>query len=502
MKSKKDTQNITAPNSKGGIVSDSIFLVFVRVITLSVNLIQTMILSRTLTKTSYGTYSQAVLLISSCAPFFSLGLNDAINYFFNKSTDVNARKKYVSTIFSLSIISGVLCGILILIFRFQIVGYFRNDAVSGLLIYIAFRPCIQNLVGLYQPLFISSGYAKMIAMRNLLISIGQICIVGGLSYFTSNIALIFILLFVLDLLQYVCFALIYKKRQFSILIMQVDFAVIKEILKYALPLLLGTSISTISINIDKFMISGMMSTEEYALYANVSKELPFSFVVSSFTAVVMPVIVRYINNGEKNNFKELWSSYLELGYKITWPLCIGAAVLAPEAIELLFSKIYLNSEGTIVFRIYTAVAMMRFTFFGMVPSALGRTDIVMKYSIIGCAINICLNYPMFYLMGMPGPALATFISMGVSLALYFRTSSKLVNIRISEVLKPGQILLLGVEMLLCGIGIRLLISAVELRFLNAFVNFALGYILFNVIVLGLNFKSLKRIMTSLKGENE
>lgn len=502
MKLMLDKRKVKAKKSVGGIVSDSIFLVFVRVITLSVNLIQTMILSRTLTKTSYGTYSQAVLLISSCAPFFSLGLSDAINYFFNKSTDVNARKKYVNTIFSLSILSGVFCGIVILVFRHQIVGYFRNDAVSGLLTYIAFRPCIQNLVALYQPLFISSGYAKMIAMRNLVISIGQICIVGGVSYFTSNISLIFILLFILDLLQYVCFALIYKKRQFSILILKADFPIIKEILKYALPLLLGTSISTISINIDKLMVSGMMSTEKYALYANVSRELPFSFVVSSFTAVVMPVIVRYINDGQNQKFKELWSGYLELGYKITWPLCIGAAVLAPEAIELLYSKIYLSPEGTIVFRIYTTVAMMRFTFFGMVPAALGRTDIVMKYSIIGCAINICLNYPMFYLMGMPGPALATFISMGVSVVLYFRTSSKLVNIRISEVLKPGQMLLLGTEMLLCGIGVRLLISAVELRFLNAFVNFTLGYILFNVMVMGLNFKSLKRIMTSLKGENE
>ncbi len=501
MQSKAEKRNNVAKNNTGGIVSDSVFLVFVRVVTLSVNLVQTMILSRTLTKTNYGTYSQAVLLISSLAPIFSLGLNDAINYFFNKSTDEKTREKYVNTIFSLSILSGFFCGIMILIFQSQIVGYFANDAVSGLLVYIAFRPCVQNLVALYQPLFISSGYAKTIAIRNLIISIGQICIVGGVSYFTSNINLIFLLLLVLDILQYACFVLIYRKRQFKISIFKADFTIVREILKYALPLLLGTSISTISINIDKFMVSGMMSTEEYALYANVSKELPFSFVISSFTAVVMPVIVRYINNEQNNKFKELWSCYLELGYKITWPLCIGAAALAPEAIELLYSKMYLNADGTIVFRIYTIVAMMRFTFFGMVPSALGRTDIVMKYSIIGCAINICLNYPMFYLIGMPGPAMATVISMLVSATLYFRASSKLVNIRISEVLKPKQIFLLGLEMLVCGVGIRLIVSSVELYATNVFINFVLGYMLFNVIVLGLNIKSLKRVLKSLKGDN-
>lgn len=74
MQSKAEKQNIATKNNSGGIVSDSVFLVFVRVVTLSVNLVQTMILSRTLTKTSYGTYSQAVLLISSLAPIFLWGL--------------------------------------------------------------------------------------------------------------------------------------------------------------------------------------------------------------------------------------------------------------------------------------------------------------------------------------------------------------------------------------------------------------------------------------------
>lgn len=499
MQSELERQGITDKKNSGGIVRDSAFLVFVRIVTLSVNLVQTMILSRTLTKSSYGTYSQALLLISSFAPIFSLGLNDAVNYFFNKSSEEKVRRSYVNTIFSLSIVSGLFCGILMLVFRNQIVGYFENEAVSGLLIYVAFRPCIQNLVALYQPLFISSGYAKTIAVRNLLISIGQICIVGGVSYFTSNIALILLLLFMLDLLQYLSFALIFKKRQFGVSVFRADFSIVKEILKYALPLLLGTSVSTISINIDKFMVSGMMSTEEYALYANVSKELPFAFAIGSFSAVVMPVIVRYINNGEENKFKELWSNYLELGYKITWPLCVGAAVLAPEAIEVLYSKAYLSVDGVMVFRIYTVAAMMRFTFFGMVPSALGRTDVVMKYSIVGCGINICLNYPMFYLMGMPGPALATVISMIISAALYFRKSSKLVNIRMSEVLRPGRIFLLGLEMSICGIIVRMLVSVARLHFENVFMDFVLGFVLFQGVVWGLNMKSLKEILKTMKG---
>ena len=56
------------------IVSSSIALVFVRVITMLVGIVQTMILSRTLAKADYGTYSQALLIISFAAPFFFIGL--------------------------------------------------------------------------------------------------------------------------------------------------------------------------------------------------------------------------------------------------------------------------------------------------------------------------------------------------------------------------------------------------------------------------------------------
>lgn len=173
------------------------------------------------------------------------------------------------------------------------------------------------------------------------------------------------------------------------------------------------SVGTISANIDKLMVGGLMSVEDYALYSNVSKELPFSFIAGSFTAVVTPFIVKYINNGENSKFKELWSCYLEIGYRVTWPLCFAAFVFAPELIEVLYSGLYLSKEGVIVFRLYTIAAMFRFTYFGIVPTAMGRTDIIMKYSVFGCFLNLVLNYPMYYIMGMPGPAFATIISMAV-----------------------------------------------------------------------------------------
>lgn len=72
---------------------------------------------------------------------------------------------------------------MILILRIQIGLYFDNPLIVPLMGYIAFRPCLQNLIALYQPIYISSGYVKTIAVRNLFISLMQIIIVGGLLIF-------------------------------------------------------------------------------------------------------------------------------------------------------------------------------------------------------------------------------------------------------------------------------------------------------------------------------
>ena len=66
-------------NQSGGVATDSVLLVFVRIVTMSVSILQTMILARTFSKTDYGTYSQGLLVISFLSPIASLGLENAVN---------------------------------------------------------------------------------------------------------------------------------------------------------------------------------------------------------------------------------------------------------------------------------------------------------------------------------------------------------------------------------------------------------------------------------------
>ena len=415
-------------NNKRRLGIETAVLSFVRIVTILVNLIQTMILSRTLTKIQYGTYSQTLLVVQFCVVFFSLGLENTINYFYNSTYNEIKRKNYINTIFSISLISGFVAAVFLVLFSRRISIGFGNSDITILIIIISLRPLLQNVIALYQPLFISCGNAGLIAFVNLAISVLQVALISFLSIKFKDLRLIFGLTLCLDILQLLCFSGIFKKLHTKIRIVNIRNNYSIKILKYSIPLIIASSVSI--------------------LFTNMARELPLTFITNAMTTVFTPLVIRYINDNEIDKFKDLWSKYLEIGYLLLWPFCVSVITLAPEFISFLYSEQYLCKEGVQVFAIYNILLMFRFTYFGLIPTAKGRTDVIMKYSIIMCLLNAVLNYPLFKIMGMSGPAVASVLSMAISVYLYFRISIKLVNLRIVEIFSIKKVLFTLFELII------------------------------------------------------
>lgn len=463
---------------KQNILGDSLLLSIVQVVTIVAGMAQTMVLARTLTKEVYGTFSQTLLVYSFITPLVSLGLGGSINYFFNKTDNQIDRLKAINTIFFLTTVTGIVGAVMMIGARSPIAGYFSNPELIPLILYISIRPLLTNLIALYQPLYISLGFTKIIAIRNLLVSVFQVLFILIVSlYIKSLVALLLIFLF-LDTLQLIIFSQFLNRKYSPINIFNGDRTLLKPILQFSLPMLLSTLLGTISINFDKLLIGRMMSTEDFALYSNMAKELPLSFIVASITTVITPHIIKYIHKGENNKFKELWSDYLEIGYSITWTLIIGLFVVSSEVITILYSTKYLDPDGLIVFKLYLIVAAFRFTYFGMVPSAMGKTKVILLYTVIAIVVNIVLNYPFFLLFGMTGPAIATIISMFISAVLYFVHSLKLVNLRFGGVVRvrylSGLVIIFGIGILLQVVGYNILKTYTS----NNLLLFSVIYLLF------------------------
>lgn len=468
----------------GGLAVDSILLAFVRGITYISSIVQTMIMSRVFSKFEYGRYSQASLIASFLAPFFLLGLGNAVNYFFNKSK--TNRDKYISTIYNLIFGIGVIGGLLIILSRYVIADYFHNETLIPLIYIVAFRPLFQNLLSMIQVLYISSGHAKMIALRNTVLSLTQLLIVVIAAYIYNSVALVLTFLVITDLLQVLILGIFLRIKVVKFRLFSVDQELISEILKYSVPLALSTMVGTISLHMDMLLIGRMLSTEQFALYSNMAKELPFNFLIASFTDVVFPKIIQLKSKNNRDALIPLYKAYLQFGLFSTLIIISGAAICSKEIILILYSEKYI--EGEPIFIVYLLVSLLRFTYCGMLLSASGQSKKILIASIVGLFSNLILNVALFYLLGMIGPAIATVISVFAANYMQMRWGGKTVDSKLTELFDFKKISLLAAEAM--GIGIVLRIAVGNMGALPSFVRLVIIFVINAAVLFALNQKTV------------
>lgn len=391
---------------------------------------------------------------------------------------------------------GTIGAIVIILSNNFIANYFNNPQLHNLIIYVAFRPLFSNIIGLYQTLYISNQMTKAIAVRNLVISISQVAITTLVALFVQNIALIFILLCVLDLAQILVFSAYYNRKIFKINILKLDYRIIKQIFIYAIPLGIAILMGSILKDMDKLVIGKLMSTENLALYTNMSKPLPFSFIGASFTTVVTPVIIKLLNAGKKQKLTNIWSNYLQLGYLTTWMFCCGAIVCAPELLKFLYSDKYI--DGLNVFIVFIIVEMFRFTYFGMILTALGKTRVILLYSLVTMIVNLALNVILYHFMGMIGTAVATLLSIAVIGIIQLIHSTSIIHISFFKVINAKRMLFYIIQLFINSVVCLLVKNVVYMFTSSKLIVIIVIYGLFVLLTLSINIKYIKKIIDNMK----
>lgn len=478
---------------KQGLANDSILLAVVRCLTYASSFAQTMIMSRAFSKFEYGRYSQACLIVTFLSPFLLLGLSNAVNYFYNKESE--KKGEYVQTIFNMILLLGLVGGIGIIVFRDFIASYFKSLTLVVLIYIVAFRPLLQNLIAMFQVLYISSNKAVMIVVRNAILALAQFGIAVVAAYCLKSVELVLIFLVVTDLIQVLVFYIYFSKNIMHLGFFKINFSLMPKILQYALPLVLSTMVGTISINMDTLLIGKMMTTEEFATYSNMAKELPFNFLIASFTDVIFPKIIALKAREDMQGLLRIYKSYLEFGLVSTWIMISGAIVCARDIVLILYSDKYIS--GIAIFYVYLLVSALRFTYHGMILSAYGKSNKIFIYSLITLATNFVLNIALFSLVGMIGPAIATFVSVLLTGLLQLFDSVKLLKVELKELFDVKYLLKIFVETLI--LGLILYVIKNYLTGMPVFVRFILMYGTFGGLLLLIN---RKRIIAGLKTLNK
>ncbi len=397
-----------------GATADSVLLTFVKLITVSLGILVTKLLSVHFSLAEYGTYSQAMLVVSTAQSISILGLSDAVNRFYNSNSDLNIQKRYVSTIFTLEYIAGIASALIILSGRNLLTAYFSNDMLSGTFRYIALLPLGTNLILMLQVLFVSIGKARILAVRNLIVSIVRLVIVWFACFITSDVVTIFKLLLLLDVVQILYFFYLFGKKCFFIRIRDMSVRYIRPVLAFGIPMSVYIMTNGLCRDADKYVVGFLTDTETLAVYSNAAKVLPFDMITASFVTVLIPIITRQISAGQYEKAKDAFKTYLRLGCITTFIIVFGAVIVSKELMLFLYDRKYV--AGLSVFVVYLIVDMIKFMGTPLILIAKGKTKLLMLLSITALAVNVILNILLIYLFGVIGAAVAT---LAVTLLLNF-----------------------------------------------------------------------------------
>lgn len=486
-----------------GASVDSIFLAFIQIITFLCSMVITKILSVNLTKFEYGTYSAVMIVVNTTCSLILLGLPDSINYFYNintKDSSLDERKTYVNTIFGISLVVGISVAFLLSLLNKQISSYFDNSSVGELIIIVSILPCFENGVRLYQTLFVTTGKARVIAIKNLVISLVRIAIVAVAIVLLKDLRMVFILTVVSTILQYVILGLVFRKAKFQVNPFKFDVSKVMPIFKYSIPMAVYAITNTLMREVDKLVIGRVASTESLALYTNCAKILPLNIITTSFATVLIPYITESIANHDYEKCKKIFKHYLEIGYLTIWMFSTAIMVSSKEVLPFLYSDAY--SEGLPIFIIYMIDGMVQFASMHLIIAASGNSLYIMKSSLFCLISNVILDIGLYYLfsmIGLPllGPAIATCIVTVLYSVIIMRKSMKIVDARIIEILDVKRVAVYLAELfVIAGIVyfLRLFLLGSNVP---RYVCMMICCVMCCFIIVLLNYKSLKTLLKQI-----
>ena len=478
-----------------GAAGDSLFLSFVKVVTAVFGLFTAKLLSTCFSLQEYGTYSQAMLVVSVASTVCMLGLSDATNYYYNTAGDELEKQQTISTIFGIEWAAGSLTALVICLFSGVIVQYFGNADLRPFLFLAAWMPVLENLGPMLQVLVISIGKAKSVAVRNFVFSLCRLLFVLIASFVSGNIRTVFVLLLIFDVAQLIFFYLLFSRNSFPLSFSHFRKDLVLPILRFSVLMALFGLTKSLNRDVDKLVVSYFTDTETLAIYTNAAKLLPFDMVSLAFMTVLVPIITRMIRGDRHEEALQCLRAYIRVGYLFTGILVTGGLVCAREMMLLLYDAKYL--PGLSVFIVYLLVDLVQYANLSIVLTAKGRSGTLVIVSGAALAVNFVLDVVSYRFFGLIGPALTTLLVTIAMMAVFMVLGAREIEVPVGAFFDGREILTVALELVCLGAAARLLKGALLSFFSGYLPALILTFGLFCAVLLLLNRKRIVSVLTEI-----
>ncbi len=389
----------------------SAFLVAGKVFSGLATIASGVVLARWLTVEEYGTYSQLILIASTLVLFSSLSLPRSLYYFVPQAQNEGEKKIIAVQIILLTVASSLLFAFLLFPASPFLAKFMQNELIEASVFYVAVYLFFLSVSGLFEPLLVSLGHAKVVAGIESFTGLALLLAVVLPLYFGLDYRnILFCMSLVLALKMILLFYFLFKLK--GCLYFRQLFQNIIQKIKYSAPLAIGSMIGIVGRRIDQFIISAMFLPTEYALYARGAFELPLVAILPmTISNLMLPGFVKDLATGRRERVAWQFADKARKLALLFFPLTVLMFVLSEAFIVFLFSEKYLGSVP--VFKVYLLLLPIRITIHGIILRASGHTQKFIVGDLLCVISNVVISVLLIKAVGMTGAAWGTVISIGL-----------------------------------------------------------------------------------------
>lgn len=381
------------------------WMFIMRVFSMVVTLVSTLLVARNLGPTNFGQISYATSFVGIFSFIASLGIDSVLYRELIKFPD--KRNVLLGTSFKIKLYAGIITAIAVSI----LASVWTTDDVSRVLIFILSITFVFNSFQIIAYEFqarVESKYVSIIAflMNFVLCALNVIIVLSGKGVIFLALALV-----IQSILYAVSYWFIYtKKVKESIYSWKFDKQIALMILKDSWPLIFTSAFIMIYSEIDQIMLKSMIDAHAVGIYDSAVRVVEaWYFIPSIIVSSFFPAMINAKISSREVYIKRMRKLYTFM-FVMSLVLALASTVFASLIMHILYGNAF--SSGIPILQVYTWSLIG--TFIGNLLMnhliAENQTKVSFVVSFIPMVLNILLNIIFIPKFGVIGPAYATLIA--------------------------------------------------------------------------------------------
>ncbi len=410
----------------------ALWLTIGRILSMLVVFCMPLVMTRVLSQSDYGVFSQYFTLYTALNVIFALGFHSNL-FFFYPTADGIEKDEYVSNTLFLLIFMSV-CAIMILSLPFVGNSLFGSSRLGDYSFLVTMSIALAVPMNITSPLFtvredkMGAVFYPAIAA---LFRVGTVTIVALIK---KDLTSVFMSLVIYQSAIFL-WVLLYTFKNHRIHFSHVK---LKKQVLYSIPFGVTVALQMFSNYFDKIVCIKYLDAVQYAIYGTAFLSIPgINQVYDSLCQVNVVNMSRSFQEGDIKQVRQLYKDFVVKTLSFSTPIIIAVSVFAEEIIGFLYPTEYLPSAP--FFRIYSLTFLTAMLGAGTVLRATGKT----QYSLVSYAISSAIGLPATYVLisryGIHGAIVGAVISIILPRLIQLLFEAKHTESSISNFLDWGKI---------------------------------------------------------------